>query len=1245
MRTKGFRWRFWLVQLGLCLTIALLASGMAAAQIKSGAITGSVVDTSGGAVPGAEVTVTNEETNLAVRAITSDVGDFLVPYLAPGRYTLTVQMPGFKAYQQNGVALATAQTVRVTARLEVGEVTTTVEVKSDTGQLQTENSSVQGLTERTVIETLPNITHNPYTYAILQPGVVPRQGMQDTQGFNSFGVGIDSRRNFSAMTVNGGMAFSNDITLDGVSVQGSAWNEAAVVPNSEGLEEVRTIVNNFSAEYGRAQGVISLTTKSGTNRLHGSAFYRSRNDAFNANSFNNNARRIDKPAFKVHSYGATAGGPIVKDKAFFFVSYEGLMHHKGIDFLRKVPTAEERIGDFSQTLRNVNGTPTPQRLFDPFKVTAVGGGNYQRAEIANAIIPNPSPYIVKLFSYYPLPNRTPDDVYNTNNYYYYGIQDFGRTSLNSRLDYQSGRSSLYATWGISQGEIVSPNAWGPDNPFYNPDGFVGRFNNDRNPYFSLGDTITLSPTLVFDLRYGVNRINTNNEVGAVEGFDDYSQFGVPSAIAAIIPVPGVPPSYQINVNSWSPLQSGGSLNKRERQTNHQLVFSGTKTRDRWTFKFGGEFRVYLSNYTDAQASVMIVPFADHTRGGTINASGGGVGSVTAESAGHEGASLLLGSGFLRVSQGQVALMALAQKYFALYSQNTWRATDRLTVNLGLRWDLQPGPTERFNRFSSFSFSGDNPFYGAGGIYFPGVDGAGRNLWETQWKDFGPRIGLAYQFSKDLVVRAGYGITYLPTNTGYFDGPFTYGANPFVSGTFNLPYGPTPAGVIVGTMDQTTQIVPITGPDKSAPALYGGTTNRFPYDDYRNGMVQQWNFFVERKLAADWTVSAGYIGSKGDHLPVARVDANSIQYLPPSQLAAWRQTYIDSNGKNNPANTQVPNPLQPATGALIPFQGVQGSRTIQQWWTMVPYPLFGSMVLERSFGFSNYHALQAQVTRRFSQGLLLNAHYTWSKSLSFAGSESHNNGYSDTGSLSVFNQVDLGANKSVSLQDIPHRFVLTSVYDLPFGKNRRFSLDHPILQGIVSGWKLSGLFSVQSGFPLLIEGGNTGSLNGRPDRLPGVAVEVPKELQRWYDGKTKVTLPGGTIITPCNFCFLKYNVEAFRGRVVTTPNGSTITDINWYGNASYGFSDIRSLGQTNFDMAVERRFDLTEQFSLDFSARASNVLNMTRFLPSGVTRSLGGTNVLTTGNLQPGVGNNSSFGVHGMGTFAPREIEFQLRLRF
>jgi trimeric autotransporter adhesin len=759
----------------LGLALSLLTGFPAQAQIKSGAITGTVTDNVGAVIPGATVTVLNQETNVSAVAVTDESGGFTVPYLAPGLYTVNVEKAnsGFARTSRTGVSVSTAQTVRVDVFMQVGNASETVTVTADAAALQTTNATVAGQINERIVQAIPNITHNPFQYATLQAGVIPRGAFNNTQSTTSFGIGIDGRRQASAISINGGSAFSNDIILDGVSVQGSAWNEAAVLPNQESLQEVKTVVNNYTAEYGRAQGVIIFTTKGGSNEWHGSGFWRIRNEALNANNFSDNARNIARGPFKSHTYGGTFGGRIIRDRAFFFASYEGLEFNRNYDFLKTVPTAAERNGDFSQTLVNVSGRPTPIKLFDPFNATRIGASSaYLRAQFptvtdAQGLVrtaPLPANRLnaqgLAFLKAYPLPNRAPEDVFNRNNFFYRGLQQFGKNNINSRVDWNWGKHNFYGTGGIQLGNILTPRSWGPDNQFYGRNEFVGNRQPDKNPYISIGDTWTLSPNIVIDARIGVNRIQSDNEADVFDNFD-YSVFGIPSQILALSVIPGAPPSFAPGGN-LSPLHDGQFLHKRERQTNTDANVSMTWTRGRWTHKFGGVYRVLLSNYTDPHDPFQVQTGAEYTRQ-NINANGttSGLTVPDASFGGWGPASIALGAGFMEERSGFAVRLALAQKYQALYTQNDWKVSDKLTLNLGLRWDVQPGPTERFNNISALDLDQKNPFGTLGRIIFPGVNVDRRNMWPTEWNNFGPRLGFAWQLRDSIVMRGGYGLTYIP----------------------------------------------------------------------------------------------------------------------------------------------------------------------------------------------------------------------------------------------------------------------------------------------------------------------------------------------------------------------------------------------------------------------------------------------------------------------------------------------------
>lgn len=1217
------------------------------AQVRSATISGAVTDASGAAVPGANVTVTEQNTGQSYEVAANEVGEFTVPYLPAGTYTVQAKAAGFTEYRQVDLPVANAQSVRVNIKLSLGAVEQAITVSAAAAQLQTENSSVNNAVEDTAIRSLPNVNQNAYFFAAIQQGMVPRQRFYDSTSPNSFGIGIEGRRQFSAISANGGQAFTNDIQVDGVSVQGSAWNEVAVLPNVDGIREVRTNINNFSAEYGRAQSVISVTTKSGTNQFHGSGFFRHRNDALNANSWGANARGLERPEFKVYTYGGTFGGPVIRDRTFFFVSYEGLQFDQGVNFLRTVPTERERKGDFSQTLVNVAGKPTPIQLFDPFAVVPEGTNVYRRLPLPGNVIPRPHPGILKLYSFYPAPNRTPDDVFNINNFLNPSTRNFTRHNINSRVDHRLGANhSLYLTAGLTKGQIDTPSSWGKGNPFNSSAEGYALDTGDDNPYGSIGDTWILSPTMVADLRYGVNRINTRSLTPPVEGFN-YSEFGIPAHIQAANALPNVPPNMFPGGNyRWSPITRNAYQHKHERQTNHHLVGSVTKTYQRWTFKFGGEFRNLLSNYTDNQESISYRLNSSFSSGPLVNGTGGMVSQVNADQAGDAFASLLMGAGYLEIGRGFNVKPAFSQKYFALFTQNDWRPTSRLTVNLGLRWDFQPPVTDRYNRISSFDYEGTNPYGTPGRFVFPGSTVDGRYLWKPQYKDFGPRIGLAYRLSNTLVARAGYGLTYLPTNTGYFDGPFTYGMASFAPFTDAQPYGTNPQGAVVGDFGQVTRVVEPTRDDPASPGLYGNASPRFRYDSYRTGKSQQWNFFLQKQIGSNWLAAAGYAASRGTQLPIRRRPTFSAQFLPDALLQEWRENYIQRNGTGHAGSDLVPNPFQPDPNRLIPFLGTMGNAKIQRLQTLAPYPHFLQMQVQQAYGFSNYHSFQAQVQRSFSKGLLIQAHYTWSKMMQFAAAEAHQNGFNDGAGEGSFHNVNLRDNYMLANTDIPHRFVAVYVRELPFGRGQAWDPGSPVLRAIAGGWRLGGNVILQTGTPDSTGGATNGSINGRNHRLPGVPIEVPKELQCWYDGKTTVTLPSGRQITPCAFCFLKYSSDAFVGQTVTVPNGQRKYDLYWAGTASTFFTDFRNPNLYTWNLSVQRSIRVTEGKELEFTANFQNVLNHPVFhdLNGGV----GNTELrhIPAQGILAGYGNSSNFGTHGTSTIVdPRQVELMVKFRF
>ncbi len=1240
-----------------------LLAGLALGQIRSGTILGSVIDPSGAAVVDAEVVVKETSTNAVLTVRTNAAGEYTAPYLGFGSYQVTVRKTGFKSATRSELALTTNQTLRVDLRLEVGSVENSVVVTGSAVELQTESSRVVNTVSEEVIKSIPNINNNPLNYATLTQGVVARQSMNSTQTANSFGIGTEGRRAMSNFSVNGGNSFTNDIQLDGVSIQASAWNEVAIMPNTEGIQEVKTNVNNMSAEYGRSQGTVVFTTKSGTNEYHGSGQFRLRNEALNANSFGSNAQGIARAPFKVQNYSATFGGPIIipklyngKDKTFFFVSYEGLRFNNALDYLRTIPTAAERNGDFSNTRANVAGQFLPVQVFDPFSVTSVGVNQWQRVPFPNAIIPanRINPFTRRFVNEFPAPNRPPQDpVLNTNNYFNRAVRSFERNSTNARFDQRFTKHNFYFTGGANLASISSPNGWGDGTrAFIQQGGFIGAVNGDRNYYASLGDTWVITPSLVADIRVGVTRVAADNRAATFADMD-YSAFGIPGEWSSAIGLAGAYPEITSFGGGWSQisaLNQTAYLAKIERQTNWNLVYSVTKTAGRWTHKWGGEFRNYLSNYSDARGSYAINTGANFTSGNILGPTANNVNNVTAQLAGSGLASYLLGAGSVAAGENAV-LMALSAKYLAFYQQSDWRVNKRLTMNLGLRWDIQPSPSERYNRLSSFSYRGQTAGT-PGQLYFPGVSGD-RGLYETQMRDFGPRVGLAYRLNDQMVLRTGFGLNFLPTNTGYYGGPYYYGNQnfaPVLSAPNALQFGPTPQAAVLQPFNRVNTLIPVIGADPTAPQYYGagGNEPRFDRNDFTNSRVYQWNLFIERKLGNNYVLSAGYAGSKGSRLLMARFNINNDQLLPQALLDSWRSAYIATNG-NNPATQLVPNPFNPQ--GTIQYNGNLRNPNIPLRETLIPYPLFTGNLVGTFVGFSTYNALMVSLNRSYSSGLLFNIHYTWSKAIDMSAPELQNNNFGENGGF-IQGNVDRRNYKNsynLSTNDIPHRLVATVVYNLPFGKGRKYDLSNPVLNALAGGWNLGNVLSLQSGQPQNGFGG-CNSLNGLCDRVEGVDIEVPANLQRWYDSPNPadrtVTLPSGRQITPARFTFLRYNPDAFRGRTVTLPNGNTAPDIYWFGTSALRYADIRGAAYYNHNVSLQKDFAITERIRATFSAEATNLWNRAQFTG---TVNAGTGNIFTAANpargIAPGMIQNESFGTWGLGTLDPRQVEMRIRIRF
>jgi hypothetical protein len=1242
--------------------LCLLAS-LALAQVRSSAITGTITDATGAVVPNAAVVITNQDTNVTLQATSNGAGEYVVPYLAAGRYSVEVKATGFQTYRRTDVTMGTATTVRVDVNLVTGSVGTAIEVRADAVTLQTETAVVQGAVSQNLIANIPNINNNPLYYATLQAGVVPSMQMYDG---GKLGVGFQDRQAMSGIRINGGQLGTNDVQLDGVPVQGAAWHETTVIPVRDALQEVRVATNSFTAETGNAGGVISMVTKSGTNDFHGSLNYRARNEALNANGFANNFYGTRRGKYRVNEGGGTIGGPVIipklfngKDKVFFFASYSRITNTVPINSRQRVPTDLERQGDFSQTLVADNsGNPVPVQVYNPFTAVPYQGSTttFERQPYPNSIVTNADPYGLKLLQGYPAPNNPPVDVYNNQNYVFNGTSPTVRNNLNTRLDFHlSEKNSLYLSGGLSNGSVTKPNLWGEGATFTNVN-WPGDIADDT-PYAAVGDTITLNPTTVVDVRWGVNRVNTKSSWPVGSSFD-YSAYGMPTAVQSLIALPGASPSVGNFGGPIAALNSDGWARKSEHQTNHSLNGSITKLAGKWTLKGGGEYRVYLGNWQDlVNGTPILNPWNNNNTNGWLGDLNGVNSGLITDPAqrGTPMAAAAIGNMGWGLTAGATLKPALAAKYFALYSQNDWKATDKLTITLGLRWEVQPGPTERYNRASSidltrkndFAVSSQltNPLASMGYIAFPGQDGYSRNLWDTEWGNFSPRIGAAYRVG-NWVVRSGYGRTYLPSNTGFNANGLIYGTSAFAPGAQATPYGLAPNGVPVGRFEdpQNTLIIAAPGAVQS-PTVYGNNAASFSVDlfdrNFKNGSQDQWNVFIERTVGSSWLLSVGYVGQHGRNLPWRLFPLNGRWAVPVATLMSWRDTWIASNGTQDLSSVTSPNPM---TALIGKASGASGGASVSAQNLLQPYAgLLGAAVLANK-GLTNYNALQLRATHAYSNGLEMSVNYSWSKATGLTGG-GYGSAYAESqlygtqaGGVDYFN---LDNNRGIQSYDIPHRFIAVVAYDLPVGKGKLLDPGSGILRGIVGNWQLGTVVTLQSGNPW---GPNCGSLNGRCNINPNAPLELPESLQRFYDGKTRVTLPNGRTITPGNGQYLKYNPDVVWQPIVQLPNGKYAVDPYYFGNAPmYPF---RMPPFYNTNLTLNRKFQIKERARLEFLAEATNLLNAHNWYPNNVSSGPGAVLVEDpTTNTKVGQASSANYGALGTNFFQARQITLSLRLQF
>ena len=1056
---------------------AFLGAGLVGAlpcalgQEFTGSISGLVTDPTGAVVADVAITVTDLRRNVHFKTLSNEQGFYLVSQLPPSLYRVSAEKSGFRRFVLDSFPLSTQQKAAVNITLELGAVTESVQVTATAQLIETNTAALGTVTENKKITDLPLNGRNIHTLVLLTPGVL---GWLPTGG-----VG-ESYEAAGRYLVNGGRESSTAVRLDGVAVDMTSYipglTNYSAVPSVEGVEEFRIQTNSFSAEYGRTGGgLVTMVTKSGTNQLRGTLYEFLRNSRLDSNNFFANAAGRRLGSFKRNEFGANASGPVLfprlydgRNRSFFFASYEGRRVRSGATIMNSLPTELERQGDFSQTL---NSAGQVRVVYNPFSTAPDPGrpGQFRRDPFPGNRIPSSlfDPVAANAQKYYPQPNAPGLPFTRQQNFVLLGTakdrNDRGTLKVDHNL---SSNERLFFRYTILNWTIAQPEAWPPaPNPGC-PDPYCYDF-YQRQQNAALDYTNTLSPSAVLNLRYGFGR-GILDRASRYLGFRP-SSLGLPAYIeqgADLLVFP------QFGIEEITPPGLQHHWNFRNSSNVHDFAGSLTKVTGRHSVKAGAEMRLHYINHMQAPWQAIF----NFTRAGTQ----GPDPRVPSATAGVAYASFLLGVG----ASGNVVngiRPAMSNRYWGFYIQDDWKVSPKLTLNLGLRWDVETGANERYNRLSVFDPTVRSPLSDLvgtdlyGGYLFPDKGLGRRNNVETEWKKLNPRVGIAYELTPRTAIRAGYGIFYgPPAYASAFPGRMFNATTPWVTSLdgvtpYRLLRDPFPDGINFPEGSKNGLLA----------AISSGVSNS-PYPPTMKTMYnQQWNLTIQRALARDLAFEIAYAGNKGTHLPLSW----QINQLRPELIKP-----------ENDLLSTVPNPFF----GIIP-SGTLGQPRVQRGQLLRPFPQYPSVELSRpGWGNSNYHALQLKLERRFAAGTSAMVSYNFSKLISDGG----DNVWASAGFRDFYCRA---CDRSLSVYDQKHRLVANFTYELPFGRAKRVGTNWSRVTDLVLGqWQVNGIIIVGSARPLqfgVIQNTSFSFGGGQRPDSTGKSADLPKSersLARWFD---------------------------------------------------------------------------------------------------------------------------------------------------
>ncbi|MBI1898212.1 MAG: TonB-dependent receptor [Acidobacteria bacterium] len=1091
---------------------------------------GRVVDSSSALMPGVEVRATNAATGVGAAAKTNAAGNYNIPFLIPGTYTVTAELTGFKRIVREGIQVRVSEIVELNLGMELGQVTETVQVSAQAPLLDTSTPALGQVIDERRISELPTLAGNAFELALLTPGVANGANLRERKpAFNNAN---------SQVSTDGNGQYNNEFQIDGVTnsfADGNARARVAFSPPQASIQEFKMQTATYDASLGHTIGaVLNVSTKSGTNDFHGEAHWFVRNSAFDAPNFFNNQQGTKKSVYQDNRYGASIGGPVVlpklydgKNKTFFFYAWEANKWGVPGNFTGTVPSEAQRRGDFSQLLQ-VNAN---YQIYDPLTTTAVAGGRFQRQPVAGNLIPASrlDPVGAAIAGLYPLPNRegTRD-----------GRNNFFNGDLKPKEDYYVHITRVDHAFSENFRSFLRLHYdwWEEDKNNHFSNRINGIILNRINRGLALDNVWVLNPSLLLNVRYGLTQ-QEFPERRITKGYDLASLKFSPQFLGLIEKDLATVPRVQFSgtYSTLSPWESGDGTNAA---LTHSFAGQFTKLQGSHNLKFGVDARIgrAFGNRYQTQVSPDFNFQNTYTRGPLNTAAGAPIGQ--------EMAAMLLGIPF--GSMARTASYAIQSRFVGLYLHDDFKVAPKLTLNLGLRYEKEWPVTERFDRLvAGFDQTTANPidaqaranyarnpipelpvdrFRALGGLTFVNANGAARSPFDGESNNFLPRLGLAYQVTPRTVLRAGYGLFYDLIGINRTDAIQTG----FSQST------PIQASLDSGVTYVATNANPFPNGLLAPRGAAGGLTTNLGQnlDSYlrsrKHGYAQRWSFGIQRQVR-EFLFDISYVGNRGTRLGVDR-DLNET----PAQYLSTRP-FRDEETIRYLAES-FPNPLR----GTDPIFGANISRAA----LLRPYPHFNRITVEEPIGYNWYHALQIRGEKRFSRGFTFQLAYTWSKLME---------------AVQFLNATDPMPYEVLSGMDRPHRLAASWIYELPFGKGRPFASGAPsAVNFIIGGWQINGIIAYQSGEALPF--GNvlfTGDIKN---------ISIPRgqrSSDRWF------------------------NTEGFN----RVSNQQLANNIRTF---PFRLSGVRGDDQHRWDISALKYFAVTERVKIQFRAECFNALNTTNF---------------------------------------------------